>query len=100
MSDVLGVRLCDAIEAYLHQHSFALVDRLEVFGSTAAKENPLIGGQIVQVGSHEIHFEGLGFRRLMEWKLTAEKRGDGWNIVCSPGVPFSNVAKPSGQAAA
>lgn len=100
MSDPCGVRLCDAIEAYLDRHAFGLTDRLEVFGSTSSKDNPLIGGQLVRVRGNDVKFDGMGFCRLVEWKLTAEKRGGGWNIVCSPGVVSSNVAKPSGPAAA
>jgi hypothetical protein len=94
MNDPEAVTLCEAIEGYIARHRFPLVDRIEVFGSTSSKENPLIGGQIVEVRGVELQFEGLGFTRLMEWKVTAEKRGDGWNIVCSPGVPNCRVTSP------
>jgi hypothetical protein len=90
MTDHEAVTLCDAIEGYIDAHRFPLVDRIEVFGSTRSRENALIGGQNIDHRGIELRFEGIGLTSVMEWKITAEKRGKGWHIVCSPGVPNSS----------
>lgn len=87
MNDPEAVTLCEAIEGYIARHGFPHGDRIEVFGSTSSRANPLIGGQIIDHRGIELQFEGIGLKRVMEWKITAEKVGNGWNIVCSPGVP-------------
>lgn len=99
MTDRNALSLVESIEKYIEARAFPVIDRIEVFFSSSSAADPLIGGQIVEVqdrrgAKHELEFGGM-FKRLIEYKLTAEKRGAGWNIVCAPGVPN---AKFSGRA--
>lgn len=82
--------MVEAIENYIQRQNFPAIDRVEIFFSSISDEDPLIGGQFIEVErqgmKHEVHAEGI-FHRLIQYKVTAEKRGAGWNIVCAPGVP-------------
>lgn len=86
------VAMIEAVERFTQSQSFPVIDRIEMFFSSRSSEDPLIGGQIVEVedrragSKHEVHFAGI-FKRLVEYKVTAEKRGNGWNVTCAPGVP-------------
>ena len=97
MTDPYAVAMVEAVERYTQRQSFPPIDRIEMFFSSSSNCDALIGGQIVEVKSggvdHDIEFSGM-FTRLMEYKVTMEKRGDGWNIVCAPGVRNSAGANP------
>jgi hypothetical protein len=97
MTDSYAVSMVEAVERYTQRQSFPPIDRIEMFFSSSSERDPLIGGQIVEVKragvDHEVEFAGM-FTRLMEYKVTMEKRGNGWNIVCAPGVRNSSAANP------
>jgi hypothetical protein len=97
MTDPNAVAMVEAVERYTQRQSFPPIDRIEMFFSSSSERDPLIGGQIVEVkrggADHSIECAGM-FTRLMEYKVTMEKRGNGWNIVCAPGVRNSSGANP------
>jgi lipocalin len=95
MIDSKAVSLVDSIERYIEGKEFPAIDRIEVFFSSRSEADPLIGGQIVEVkdrtgAKKQIEFAGM-FKRLVQYKVTAEKWGEGWNIVCSPWVSNAKI---------
>lgn len=95
MIDYKALSLVDSIERYIEGKEFPAIDRIEVFFSSRSEADPLIGGQVVEVKNRmgvkkEVEFAGM-FKRLIQYKVTAEKAGEGWNIVCSPWVPNAQI---------
>lgn len=88
--DAAAVRLAEALEDYISGLSFPPIYRVECFFDSKSDQDKLIGGQSVEVvhqgKAHSLAFPGM-FRRLVQYKVTAEKIGNGWNIVASPRVP-------------
>lgn len=90
MTNSNAIAMIEAVERYTQSHAFPEIDRVEMFFSSSSPDDRLIGGQIVDVvdrsgAKHEVPFAPM-FQRLVQYKVTAEKRGNGWNITCAPGV--------------